>query len=108
MKTGTPKSSSCRGQANPSTRVSPQLFCGLLRSRYVACIYDLKVTILAATGEHLRIDMSSVPVTNQKGDGDALMAAIVDVFLSEGGRSANPAAVTQGCSTYRNEGSPRP
>lgn len=80
-----------RGQAKAIDPDAARAICGLLKSRYVACIYDLKATVLAETGEHLRIDMSGFPVTNQKGDGDALMAAIVDVFLSEGGRSVSPA-----------------
>jgi hypothetical protein len=76
-----------RGQTKSIDPKAAALICGLLKARYVACIYDLKATVLAWTGDHLQIDMSDLLVTNQKGDGDALMAAIVDVFLSQGGKS---------------------
>jgi hypothetical protein len=64
-----------------------QAICRLLQTRYLAFIYNKKATIVAWTGEHFQVDMSDIPVRNQKGAGDALMAAIVDVFLSSGGKT---------------------
>jgi sugar/nucleoside kinase (ribokinase family) len=61
--------------------------CRLLRTRYVACIHDMKAVVFAWTGEQFRVDMKDIEVVNQKGASDALMAAVVDVFLSHGGRS---------------------
>jgi hypothetical protein len=59
----------------------------LLKTRYLAFIHDRKATIIAWTGEHFHVDMTDIAVVNQKGAGDALMAALVDVFLSNGGKT---------------------
>jgi hypothetical protein len=70
--------------------------CKLLKVRYVACIYDLKATILAWNGDYLQIDTSDLgSIRNQKGCSDALMAAIIDVFLAQGGRSVGSAGAQE-------------
>ena len=58
--------------------------CGSVRARYVACIHDLWAIVLAWNGDYHEIDMRGLrnSAKNQKGDSDALMAAVVDVFLS--------------------------
>jgi len=64
-----------------------QAICRQLQTRYLGFVHDKRATIVAWTGEHFQIDMRDISDTNQKGAGDALMAAIVDVFLSSGGKT---------------------
>ena len=74
---------------NRSSTIEPatiQAICRLLQTRYLGFMHDKKATIVAWTGEHFQVDMRDIADINQKGLGDALMAAIVDVFLSNGGR----------------------
>jgi hypothetical protein len=82
-----------RGQSRSVAPDVAKAICKLLKVRYVACIYDLKATVLAWTGDCLQLDMSDLAnfVRNQKGCSDALLAAIVDVFLSEGGKNVGSA-----------------
>ena len=75
---------------NRSSVIEPavaQAICRLLQTRYLGFIHDKRATIVAWTGEHFQIDMKDIADTNQKGASDALMAAIVDVFLSSGGKA---------------------
>jgi hypothetical protein len=56
----------------------------------------LRAIILAWNGDYLQIDTSDLgSIRNQKGSSDALMAAIIDVFLSQGGRSVGSAGAQE-------------
>jgi|SoiMethySBSTD1v2_1073268.scaffolds.fasta_scaffold09774_12 sugar/nucleoside kinase (ribokinase family) len=77
-----------RSRSGDVEAATAQATCRLLRTRYLAFAHDRVATIVAWTGDHFQIDMRDMPVTNQKGAGDALMAAVVDVFLSSGGKTA--------------------
>jgi hypothetical protein len=75
---------------NRSNTIEPattKAICQLLQTRYLGFIHDKRATIVAWTGEHFQVDMRDIADVNQKGAGDALMAAIVDVFLSNGGKT---------------------
>jgi hypothetical protein len=75
---------------NRSSTIEPavvQAICRLLHTRYLGFIHDKRATIVAWTGEHFQVEMKDIADRNQKGAGDALMAAIVDVFLSSGGKT---------------------
>ena len=75
---------------NRSSTIEPattQAICRLLQTSYLGFFHDKRATIVAWTGEHVQVDMRDIPDKNQKGAGDALVAAIVDVFLSNGGKT---------------------
>ena len=54
--------------------------CRLLKTSYVACIHERVARIMSWTGDLFEVDLTDIPVTNQKGAADALMAAVVDQF----------------------------
>jgi hypothetical protein len=72
--------------ATPQPAVAKAM-CELLKTKYVASFHDRIATIFAWTGDQFQVDMRDMVPINQKGAGDALMAAIVDVFLSKGGKT---------------------
>jgi hypothetical protein len=71
--------------------------CSVLGAEVVASIDGPKIAIFKLNGETFFADMKDVPgIKNYKGAADALMAAILDTFLSNGGKHPSAEAATDG------------